>query len=260
MTSTGKRLRPPAWAVWQRWKLSGGLKTKRLRKSCKRRNNRILSVPVFSLPLQAAPNSPAMSVGQLLIVAIIIVLILVFSRRRNRRSSTSHLKAAPSGDRQITNDISPDIFISYRRDDTADVCGRLYDRLAQEFGRERVFKDVDPMRPGFDFRMAIEKSLADCRVALVLIGPDWRGTSDTEQTERLNNPNDYVRLEVRLLLGKGIPVIPIFVGSSQSTDLHDLPEDISSLAHRQGIPLRPDPDFKNDVARIQTAIERAIEY
>ena len=63
------------------------------------------------------------------------------------------------------------IFIGYRREDTADVAGRVYDAMAARFGKARVFKDVNTIGPGVDFGAYIRGMLPQCRVALMLIGP-----------------------------------------------------------------------------------------
>ena len=70
------------------------------------------------------------------------------------------------------------IFIAYRRDDTADVAGRVFDAMALRFGRKRIFKDVDNIPPGKDFGGVIGSVLPRCRVVLVLIGPNWIDAKD----------------------------------------------------------------------------------
>ncbi|MFM7325523.1 MAG: toll/interleukin-1 receptor domain-containing protein, partial [Nodosilinea sp.] len=96
------------------------------------------------------------------------------------------------------------IFISYRRDHSASDTGRIYDRLAQEFGRDNVFKDVDSIPFGVDFAQHIDQEVSRCQVLLAVIGKAWL-------TPRLQNPDDFVRLEIESALKRGIPVVPVFL-------------------------------------------------
>jgi len=90
----------------------------------------------------------------------------------------------------------PRIFISYRRTDSPDVAGRIYERFAARFGRKNVFKDIDNIPVGTDFRAVIEDALLNCQVMLVVIGPNWLDAKDAEGKRRLDNPEDFVRIEV----------------------------------------------------------------
>jgi TIR domain len=89
------------------------------------------------------------------------------------------------------------IFISYRRQETAWPTGRLYDLLVEHFPAEEVFKDVDNIEPGEDFVERITAAVGSCDVLLALIGPQWLTMADENGQRRLNNPEDYVRLELR---------------------------------------------------------------
>ena len=103
------------------------------------------------------------------------------------------------------------VFISYRRDDSADVAGRIDDRLAAHFGRENVFKDVDSIPPGVDFRKHLHAAVSGCDLALVVIGRDWLDARDEEGNRRLDDEADFVRIEIEAALGRGIPVVPALV-------------------------------------------------
>src|SRR5262245_22905959 len=100
----------------------------------------------------------------------------------------------------------PTIFISYRRSDSQDVTGRIYDRLVARFSRERVFKDVDSIPLGVSFPLHIKQMLSKTSMALVIIGPSWLNARDEQGRRRLDDPNDLVRLEVEAALRAGIPV------------------------------------------------------
>lgn len=144
------------------------------------------------------------------------------------------------------------IFISYRREDSAGFAGRLADALEKGLGAERVFRDVDDIRPGQDFVDAIETQLRQMDVVLVLIGPQW-SVITRDGVRRLDDPDDFVRQEIRLALTLGKPVIPVLVGGARMPAERDLPEDIRGLARRQAFSLS-DPGWKGDVTRLGEAI------
>src|ERR1041384_8198954 len=87
------------------------------------------------------------------------------------------------------------IFVSYRRDDTSGHAGRLADRLVEHFGRDRIFMEIDTIEPGEDFVTVIENAVGSCEVLIAIIGRNWL-SSPGATTGRLENPNDFVRLEI----------------------------------------------------------------
>ena len=108
------------------------------------------------------------------------------------------------------------IFISYRRADTPHVAGRLFDRLATRFGAGHVFMDVDSIEPGLDFAETIEAAVGACDVLLVLIGPNWVEAVDEQGRRRLEDPDDFVALEITAALRRRIRVIPVLVDGAPS--------------------------------------------
>lgn len=150
------------------------------------------------------------------------------------------------------------VFISYRRADSDDIVGRIYDRLADGFGREAIFKDVDAIPLGTDFRQVIDTAVGNCQVLLAVIGRDWLTVTESDGSRRLDSPRDYVRLEIESALERGIPVIPLLVRGATMPQAADLPLAIRDLAHRNGISVRSDPDFKGDMERLIRAIEQLI--
>ncbi|MDH5536689.1 MAG: toll/interleukin-1 receptor domain-containing protein [Betaproteobacteria bacterium] len=127
------------------------------------------------------------------------------------------------------------IFISYRRDDSAGYAGRLYDRLASHFGAQRVFMDVEGIEPGVDFIKAIEDAVGSCRVLIVIIGDEWTTATDGTGHRRLDDPNDFIRLETSVALKRGIRVVPVLVGAATMPRAEELPEELQSLTRRQAI-------------------------
>jgi hypothetical protein len=102
-------------------------------------------------------------------------------------------------------------FLSFRRDDSAAYAGRLCDRLAAHFGKEQIFMDIDRIEPGEDFVEVIKDSIGASSVLIVLIGRQWGSLVDATGARRLDNPEDFVRLEVGAALDKKIRVIPVLV-------------------------------------------------
>jgi len=147
------------------------------------------------------------------------------------------------------------IFFSYRRDDTADVAGRIYDAFAARFGRARLFKDVDSIPPGADFGAYIKGILPGCRVALVLIGPHWAEARDAQGARRLDDPADWVRIEIETALAQdGVHVVPVLINGAQLPRAEDLPESLQPLLRRNAAVVRRDPDFRDDVERLMRAL------
>ncbi len=146
------------------------------------------------------------------------------------------------------------IFISYRREDSQDVSGRIYDRLVAQFDREHIYKDVDALPLGDDFRVHLEDAVEKATVVLAVIGPRWSGTAST----RLNDPRDFVRIEISAALRRNIPVVPVLVSGASMPTESELPEELISLVYRHAIHVRPDPDFHNDVDRLIKGISRLL--
>ena len=142
------------------------------------------------------------------------------------------------------------VFISYRREDSRHQAGRLHDRLVAHFGSEQVFKDVDSIPLGLDFRQVLTEQVAGCDVFLAVISDTWLSIAGKGWTRRLDDPGDFVRIEVEAALDRKIPVIPVLVGSSSVPQSEELAESLRRLAFRNGLPVRPDPDFHNDVDRL----------
>ena len=107
--------------------------------------------------------------------------------------------------------MAPKLFISYRRDDSAGYSGRVHDHLQREFGSNLLFMDVDSIPLGVNFNKVLVEEVAKCDVLLAVIGPDWLDARDEKGHRRLDNPDDFVRIEIGTALKRGIPVIPILL-------------------------------------------------
>lgn len=142
------------------------------------------------------------------------------------------------------------IFISYRREDSAMATGRISDRLAQVFGRQHLFQDIDHIPLGVDFRRTLNQAISESAVMLVIIGRSWVTITDDRGRRRLDDPGDYVRLEVAAALTRGIPVIPVLVEGATMPAESQLPEEIKPLAYRNGVDVRSDMHFPADVEQL----------
>jgi hypothetical protein len=132
------------------------------------------------------------------------------------------------------------IFISYRRDDAGDAAGRLSDRLTECFGGDSVFMDVDGIALGRDFRMVIDETLRQCGVMLAIMGKTWLQNTDAKGNRRIDQPGDFVRLEIGTALKRDIPVIPVRVQGAGVPSENDLPDDLKKFAYRNAIELSQD--------------------
>ena len=146
------------------------------------------------------------------------------------------------------------IFISYRRQETKDFAGRLYDRLADRFGEGHVFMDVDTIASGADFAREIDRAVRACTVLLAIIGPNWLTVTDRQGRRRLDDPDDFVRLEIEAALARGVRVIPVLAEGTVMPGMEDLPESLAGLAHRNAVFIRHE-SFRSDAGRLVMAIE-----
>jgi TIR domain len=129
------------------------------------------------------------------------------------------------------------IFVSYRRDDSRHAAGRLLDRLRATYQPHLLFMDVDSIAPGRDFVKVLQEHMAGCKVMLVVIGPGWLDARDESGTRRLDNPNDFVRIEVETALARDIRVIPVLVDGATMPREDALPAPLQPLARRQSVQL-----------------------
>ena len=153
------------------------------------------------------------------------------------------------------------IFISYRREDTEGHVLSLYERLSHHFGEDRVFKDTDGIAPGQDFAEVIKRELESCSVMLAVIGKEWVVIQDHKtKKRRLDNPNDYLRLEVATALSnEHVLVIPVLVGRGTMPAPEDLPDDLKPLSTRNAVELSG-TRWKGDVDRLIHAIDRRFSH
>jgi formylglycine-generating enzyme required for sulfatase activity len=152
------------------------------------------------------------------------------------------------------------VFISYRREITAGEARALFNELLEKLGKNSVFMDVDSIALGRDFRSALQRTLESCDLMLVLIGRDWADVKDEEGRTRLENPGDFVRLEIEAALGRDIVVTPILVQGAHMPAPEHLPADIRDLVYRNGFELshnRWESDVAEMIRRLDLDVSKA---
>ena len=145
----------------------------------------------------------------------------------------------------------PRIFISYRRADSGVFTGRIHDQLKARFGANNVFRDVYNIPAGSDFRTVLNEEVGSTDICLVMIGPQWVSITDAQGKRRLDDPNDFVRIEVEeALKNPKTRVIPVLVDNANMPIAEELPASLAELAYRNAVKVRTDPDFPHDMQNL----------
>jgi len=146
------------------------------------------------------------------------------------------------------------IFINYRRQDSEGYVGRLYDHLTQHFETQDIFMDVDSIPPGADFVETLEQEVAACDVLIAMIGPQWVDIKDEQGERRLDQWNDFVRIEIGSALKQKKIVIPVLVGRARMPAPSQLPEDLQPFTRRNALELSQQ-HFAQDVIKLVKVIQ-----
>jgi hypothetical protein len=151
------------------------------------------------------------------------------------------------------------IFVCYRRQDAADSVDRICDALETDFPADAIYRDLDSIPVGTDFPLHVRRAISECTVALIVIGPSWLNAADANGRRRLDDPSDYLRVEIETALRMpDVVVIPVFVREARMPAEHELPESLRPLTRRNGLAVRPRPHFDSDIARLKVALHDAI--
>jgi hypothetical protein len=149
-------------------------------------------------------------------------------------------------------------FISYRHEESRWSARSLCDRLVTRFDRKQIFMDVDAIALGDDFIKEIEKKVGDCDVLIAVIGANWLTSKDDQGRRRLDNPEDFVHMEIATALRRNIRVIPVLVDGALMPLPRDLPDDLKPLVRRYALQVS-DTRFDDDCRRLIGAIEQVLE-
>jgi tetratricopeptide (TPR) repeat protein len=154
--------------------------------------------------------------------------------------------------------MSGQIFISYRREESQWSARSLHDRLCRDFDATQIFMDIDAIALGEDFVKAIETTVARCDVLIAVIGNNWLTTKDEHGHRRLDNEEDFVRMEIATALKREIRVIPVLVDGVLMPRKDDLPEDLKPLVRRNALRITG-TSFDGDCQRLAGAIRQVLE-
>lgn len=161
------------------------------------------------------------------------------------------MKDAPGGS-------MPKLSISYRRADSEAITGRIFDRLAAHYGKDAVFRDIDNIPAGEDFRERIKDALQNSDILLAIVGPKWTGPL-RGGTRRINEETDQVRIEIETALQKAIPVIPVLVGGSKAPKPQQLPASLKDFAFLNAPRVDSGQDFDVHVDRLIRDMDAILE-
>ena len=154
--------------------------------------------------------------------------------------------------------MSGQIFISYRRQESVWSARSLHSRLCRDFDPLQIFMDLDAIGLGEDFVEAIETTVAKCDVLIAVIGNNWLISKDEHGGRRLDNPQDFVRMEIGTALKRRVRVIPVLVDGALMPRADDLPEDLKPLVRRNALAITSN-SFEGDCQRLAAAISQVLE-
>jgi hypothetical protein len=149
------------------------------------------------------------------------------------------------------------IFLSYRRADTEGFAHAIYNLLVPAFGSENLFMDVDTIQPGQDFVETLDQAVSNCDVMLVLIGPKWLNITDENGRRRLDDPEDFVRIEIKSAIEQKKVIIPVLLQGAKMPCEEELPTGLSSLHRRQAF--RVGQHVAGDVNELAQAIKGTVQ-
>jgi hypothetical protein len=206
------------------------------------------------------------SVGFWFVLVVVVALgglVVLIGRRLSSRGSridaSSRSGSKPPDLPAPQPNATAGLFISYRREDESNFAGRLFERLLRSVEKDRVFMDVDSIELGLDFKEVIDTWLEQCSVMLVVIGKRWLDCTGPDGRRRLDDPHDFVRIEVEGALARpGVRVIPVLVDGASLPGASDLPDSLKPLARRNGLAMSH-AGFGSDFERLFLTLDRVLQ-
>jgi TIR domain len=153
--------------------------------------------------------------------------------------------------------VSDKIFINYRRGEDSGFAQALFIRLEQTFSSSSLFMDVDSIAPGEDFVRRLESQIAQCDVLLAVIGKGWIDASNERGGRRLEDPDDFVRIEIASALKQNKRVIPVLLHDATMPRPEQLPPELRPLARRHAVRLTHER-FRVDTEGLIKALQRTV--
>jgi hypothetical protein len=152
---------------------------------------------------------------------------------------------------------SPGIFVSYRREDSGPYARLLKTHLTEHFPDAQVFMDLDSIEAGLDFADAIGSAVRSCAVLVALIGGNWLTITDEDGSRRLDDPDDFVRFEIRTALERCVRVIPVLLDGAKAPKQTQLPSDLHKLARLNPLEMSYGR-YEYDETRLMAVIQRVL--
>ena len=149
------------------------------------------------------------------------------------------------------------IFISYRREDSAEITLRISSALKTRFNHELVFLDTQDMPYAFDFRRTLDAKLIDCDVLIAVIGREWPSIKNDAGKRRLYVRDDFVRKEIETAIRRGIQIIPVLVNGAIMPGSTEVPRKLRSVTYLHALQVDTQ-QFDKDVARLHILIEQLV--
>ena len=156
----------------------------------------------------------------------------------------------------LSSPMNAKLFINYRREDTRHASWSPLRPVNRALWRGSGFHGHRSNRAGEDFVEVINRKVSTCDIAIVAIGPNWLGATDASGKRRLDDEEDFVRMEIVAALERNIRVIPVLVDGARMPRKQDLPEPLAPLSRRNAIELS-ETRFHADVNRLIEAIEKS---
>src|SRR5258708_2050835 len=153
----------------------------------------------------------------------------------------------------------PKISISYRRADSEAMTGRIFDRLIAHYGKEAIFRDIDDIPPGIDFRVHINQTLLKTNILLAIVGPQWLGAASDGSADRIHEETDPVRVEVETALRRRVPLIPVLMGATRMPSSDQLPPSLKDFAFRNAVKVDTGQDFDYHMDRLIRSMDAILE-
>jgi hypothetical protein len=154
--------------------------------------------------------------------------------------------------------MSGGVFICYRREESAFAARAIHDRVVRQLERENVFLDVDNIDLGVDWFNVLTERVGACDALVAAIGRNWVSAADKDNRRRIDDPDDFVRIEIEAALKRDVRVIPVLVDGAVMPKAGELPDSLKGLARRQGLEVSP-ARFDADVEKLTHALGSILE-
>lgn len=212
----------------------------------------LLGLSVIDLETGKQPSVPqhiirfATSIFSIIPFMLGIIWIAFDKRKQGLHDKLAKTAVINSGPRKK-------IFVNYRQKVSLMQAGRVSDKIASHFGYSSIFHDKSSLIGGSNWKQDIENSINQCAVMVVVIGDGWLTQTNPDGGRRLDDPNDYVAMEIATALERKITVIPVLVDNAPRLYSDSLPDKLKGLAFIEPIIIRND-DWNADINKIINAI------